>query len=226
MDMRKLFSLVLFLVLGSLAFAAQRHHVISFGKLMPVKLFLGPSEDRTTDMQVRSLFVDGNLKEFTTGDTHDVTDTLFVVRRAFRINDGLPEEPRKPPKWMWQKGGWLLVDRASGRVSQLNMPDFDPFYSEAAWYRDYAAYCGINEDASKVFAVVYEIGRKKPILLRELGAASNGENPDSECAPPTWDRKPPHVTFNPKHAQQFTFTLPGRSIDVIPGGNEESGNHQ
>jgi hypothetical protein len=224
--MRRSLVLTAALLFAALCFGAAKPHVVSFGKLMPVKLFLGPSEDRTMDMQVRALFVDSKLKEFTTGDTHDITDTVFVVRRAFRINDSLPDEPRKAPKWMWQRGGWLMVDRSTGRVTPVTLPEFDPFYSDVAWYRDYAAYCGINDTASKVFAVVVELGRKKPILRRELGAATNGDTPESECAKPDWDRKPPHVTFNPKNAQKFTFTLPSRSIDVVPGSEEEHGNDQ
>jgi hypothetical protein len=224
--MRRMFVLTAALLFASFCFAAAKPHVVSFGKLMPVKLFLGPSEDRTIDMQVRALFIDSKLKEFTTGDTHDVTDTIFVVRRAFRINDSLPDEPRKAPKWMWQRGGWLMVDRSTGRVTPVVLPEFDPFYSDVAWYRNYAAYCGINDAASKVFAVVFEIGRKKPILRRELGATTNGDTPEAECAKPDWDRKPPHVTFNPKNAQKFTFTLPNRSIDMVQGSEEEHGSDQ
>jgi hypothetical protein len=224
--MRSPVVLAIVLFISSLAFAAPKPHVISFGKPMPVKLFLGPSEDHTVDIQIRSLFVDSKLKEFTTGDPHDVTDMLFVVRRAFRINDGLPTEPRKAPKWMWQLGGWLLVDRQTGHVSQLNLSEFDPFYSDVAWYRDYAAYCGISDNASKVFAVVTEIGRKKPILRRELAAATNGPQPDAECSTPQWDRKPTQVTFSPKNAQKFTFTLPDRSIAVLPVSEEEPSKDQ
>jgi hypothetical protein len=222
--MRRSLVLTAVLLFALQSFGAAKPHVVSFGKLMPVKLFLGPSEDHTTDMQVRALFVDSKLKEFTTGDTHDITDTIFVVRRAFRINDSLPDEPRKAPKWMWQRGGWLMVDRSTGRVTSVTLPEFDPFYSDVAWYRDYAAYCGISDNASKVFAMVFEVGRKKPILRRELGAATNGDSPEAECAKPDWDRKPPHVTFNPKNAQKFTFTLPSRSIDVVQGSETEHGN--
>ena len=219
--MRKSLILVAALFVCLSAFGAPRTHVVSFGKLMPVKLFLGPSEDRTVDMQVRALFVDSKLKEFTTGDVHDITDSVFVVRRAFRINDTLPTEPRKAPKWMWQRGGWLLVDRSSGRVSPVVLPEFDPFYSDAAWYRNYAAYCGLNEAADKLYAIVVEVGQKKPMLRRELGTATNGDSPESECTKPDWDRKPPKVTFNPKNAQKFTFTLPGRSIDMVQGSEQE-----
>ena len=217
---------VVALFLSSFAFAASKPHVINFGKPMQVKLFLGPSENHTVEINIRSLFVDTKLREFTTGDPHDVTDRLFVVRRAFRINDGLPTEPRKPPKWLWQLGGWLLVDRSTGRVTQLVLPEFDPFYSDVAWYRDYAAYCGINENATKVFAVVTAIGRKKPILRRELAAATNGPHRDSECDVPTWERNPAKVTFNPKNAQKLTFTLPDRSVAVLPAGEEESSKEQ
>lgn len=224
--MRKVFVTAAFLLSALLSYGAPKQHNVTFGKLMPVKLFLGPTEDRVTDMQVRSLFIDGKLKDFTTGDTHDITETVFVVRRAFRINDSLPTEPRKAPKWMWQRGGWLMVDRYTGRVTPVLLPEFDPFYSDVAWYRNYAAYCGISDNASKVYAVVTEVGRKKPLLRRELSNATNGDSQDSECSKPDWDRKPPHVTFNPKNAQKFTFTLPNRSIDMVPGSEEEKSSEQ
>ena len=35
-----------------------------------------------TELKIRALLVDGVLKEWTTGDAHDVTDRSFVVRRA------------------------------------------------------------------------------------------------------------------------------------------------
>lgn len=208
--------------LSIVVLGAAKSKVVSFGKTMQVKLFLGPSEDRTMPLVVRPLYVGSNLKEFTTGELHEVTDRMFVVRRAFRVNDSLPEEPKKLPKWMWQRGGWLLVDRATGRVSPINLPEFDPFYSDVAWYRDYAAYCGITDDGEKLHAVVFQLGRKKPLLKRELGVATNGDSPDSECAAPQWNRQPTRVIFLPKNAQKFTFTLPGRSIDVAPNPDEDS----
>src|ERR1700744_1184536 len=83
--------------------AASKPHVVALGKASTVKLFVGPSEDKTLDIVVRPLYIDTKLKEFTTGDTHDVTDREFVVRRAYRINDALPEDPRRSPKWLWQR---------------------------------------------------------------------------------------------------------------------------
>jgi len=73
------------------AAATAKPHVITFGKSMAVQLFLGPDEDHTAPMKVRGLFVDGKLKEFVTGDIHEVTDRLFVARRAFRLNNNLPD---------------------------------------------------------------------------------------------------------------------------------------
>src|ERR1041385_9553214 len=139
--------ITLLLLLGLLNLppaAAAKPHAVSLGKPLPVKLFIGPSESQTMDVTVRPLLVDGRTKDFTTGNTHDVTDREFVVRRAYRINDNPPEEPQRSPKWLWQRGNWLLVNRNSGKITVLKLPYFDPFYSDVSWYRDYAAYCGIS----------------------------------------------------------------------------------
>ena len=50
-------------------------------------------------LKVRALIVDGVVKEWTTGDAHDVTDRSFVVRRALRLNDTLPGD--KLGQWAW-----------------------------------------------------------------------------------------------------------------------------
>jgi hypothetical protein len=63
---------------------------------------------------------------------HQVTERLFVVRRVFRLNDSLPDE--LAPRWQWQRGGWLLIDRTTGRVAAINLPDYDALYSAASWY--------------------------------------------------------------------------------------------
>lgn len=209
------------LLLGfvSAADAAVKAHVLTFGKAMPVKLFVGPEEDKSLDITVRPLYLDSKLREFTTGDAHDVTDRVFVVRRAFRVNDRLPEDT-KNPRWRWQRGNWLLVDRETGRISELRLPEFDPFYSNASWYRDYAAYCGISDNGEKVFAVVAQLGRKKPVVRKELGAARQGEMPDSECAPPKWQRQPPRVTFLPRDRPEISFEVRGHSADVANSDDE------
>ncbi len=162
------------LLIPILATAVSKPHVVAFGKATSVKLLIGPSEDKTLDITVRSLYVDTKLKEFTTGDSHDVTDREFVVRRAYRINDTLPDDSRKAAKWLWQRGGWLLVDRVSGKISLVKLPDFDPFYSEVSWYRDYAAYCGITTNGERATAVVGEIGGKKAAIPQRIGQGQHG----------------------------------------------------
>src|SRR5437868_9548780 len=163
-------SIVCGLLLGLSAGAAAKIHIISFGKTMSVQWFVTP--EKSQPISVRALFVDGKLREFTTGEVHEVTDSAFVVRRAYRINDYLPQDEKKVPNWKWQRGDWLLVNRRSGNVSAVNLPEFDPFYSVVSWYRDYAAYCGVGDDGAKVSAMLVQLGNKKPLLRKPLAAAN------------------------------------------------------
>ena len=216
-----LFVLLVLAPLAAMAANNPKAHVISFGKSMAVKLFLGPDENNTAPMKVRALFVDAKLKEFVTGEVHEVTDRLFVVRRAYRLNNNLPADEGKAPSWVWERGGWLMVDRLTARLSQLSLYDFDPFYSQARWFRDYVAYCGVSDNGEKLSAVVMQLGRKKPVLKKELGSASQGEAPDSECDAPTWEKKPTRTTFLPKHSEKQSFSIFGHAWDAAPGSDEE-----
>ena len=105
------------LLMTPLLCAEKKAHAISYGKTLAVKLFLGPDEAQTLPLKVRALAVDGKVKEFVTGDAHEVTDRLFVVRRAYRLNNNLPEEEGKGASWVWERGGWLMVDRLTGHVT-------------------------------------------------------------------------------------------------------------
>lgn len=214
----RVFVVVLFSVLAT---AASKPHVVVFGSPQAVKVFAGPSEDRAIDITVRALYVDTKLKEFTTGKPHDVTDREFVVRRAFRINDALPDDPRKTTKWLWQLGGWLLVDRSSGKITQLKLPDFEPVYSDVSWYRDYAAYCGVTSNGERLLAVVAQIGVRKALYRKELAKVSSGDFPGSDCAAPHWDRRPARVTFLPKAGEKFTVNVIGHVADAAPESSAE-----
>lgn len=217
--MRRACILAALLALATPAWAKSAS--VTFGRWLPVKLFVGAAEDKTQPMQVRALYVNGELREFTTGEPHDITDRLFVVRHAFRVSDVLPEDPKKVPNWKWQRGGWLLVDRRAGRVSRLSLPDFDPYYSTASWFRDYVAYCGVSGDAERLYAVVVRVGQKKPVVRQALGAARNEEMPDSECAPPKWQRGPARVTFEPVGKQPVSFEVRGRWAEETAAPEEE-----
>ena len=107
--------------------AASRDHVIHFGVPTQVQWFIGAQEESAIKLKVRPLYVDGKLKEFTTGQPRDITDHAFVVCRVYRVNDRLPSDTKQTPKWKWQRAGWLLVDRPTGRVTELRLPEFDPF---------------------------------------------------------------------------------------------------
>jgi len=213
--LRKLFliSVVLCLASGECA-AAPKLHIISFGKWISAK-WPNATGQKLLDLKVRPLFVDARLREYTTGTQHELTDRLFVVRRAFRVNDALPTEGTSATHWQWQRGGWLLVDRLTGRVSQLNLPEFDPFYSTASWYRDYIAYCGVSDDGKKLYAVVAQVGRRKAILKKDAGEPAGGDDPDSECPPPVWERSPMRVTFQHGGEQKLVFSIRGRLVDVV-----------
>ena len=210
-----------FIFWAASAAAVPKPHVISFGKWTAVKWFVGSADNKALDLKIRALYVDTRLKEFTTGPAHDVTDRFFVVRRMFRLNDTLPEETGTSPRWLWQRGGWLMVDRVSGRVTQINLPEFDSFYSTASWYRDYVAYCGVSDDGKKLFAIVAQLGRRKPILKKPVGEPDGDEMPDSECPAPAWQRQPTRVTFQPDEEQKLTYSVRGHAVDVVLDKDED-----
>jgi hypothetical protein len=214
------------IVLGFLLFTgpaqgANKPHVVSFGKWTSIKWCVGPDEAKCLDLKVRALYVDGRVKEFTLGTPHDITERLFVVRRAFRVNDSLPAETVSPPRWVWQRGGWLLVDRMTAHVSAISLPEFDSYYSVASWYRDYVAYCGVSDDGKKLFAVVFQVGRRKPVLKKPLGETAEDEMPDSECPAPAWERRPARVSFAADDDQKLTYSVCGHAADLVSEDDEE-----
>ncbi len=92
------------------------------------------------------------------------------------MNDNLPGDTAAP-HWVWQRGGWLLVDRMTGHISSIALPEFDPYYSVTSWYRDYAVYCGVSDDGKKLFAIVFQVGRRKPVLNKSLSEAGGDAAP-------------------------------------------------
>jgi hypothetical protein len=202
--------------------AATKVHVITLGKWMSVPwVSAGAANDKPLTLKIRGLIVDGRLREYVIGMPHEVTDRLFVVRRAFRVNDSLPEE--SGPRWQWQRGGWLLVDRVTGRVSPINLPEFDALFSAASWYRDYVAYCGVSDDGKKISAIVAQLGRRRPLLHRPLSndGVPDDAAPDSACPAPSWQRTPVRVSFEPTGGAKQTFAVRGQVVDVVSEEEEE-----
>lgn len=132
----------------------------------------------------------------------------------FRVNDSLPQEAG-PTRWRWEKGGWLLVDRVSSRAQPIALPEFDANYSQASWFRGYVAYCGTSDDSQKVFAVIVQAGKRKPLLKKGLAEKSES------CPAPIWQRGPARVTFSTKEDPKLTFTVTSRAVDLASEDESE-----
>ena len=181
------------------------------------------------DLKIRALLVDGLVREWTTGEAHDVTDRSFVVRRVIKLNDALPSDKtgasdkpaqgEKQSHWVWQRGPWLLVDRVTGHVVALKLPDYDPGVSQVSWFRDYGAYCGLTAGGKSLYAVVAQVAARKAVLARKLDSFDPESHPDPVCGPAEWQRQPLRVSFHPTGKE-------GVSFDIVPGSAvlvEESG---
>ena len=127
-----------------------------------------------------------------------------------RLNDQLPREPE--PRWVWQPGPWLLVDRVTGRITTLHLPDFDPAISNVVWYRDYAAYCGIGTTLKGgLYAIVTELGARRPAVSKLLAPWPQPNHFIPVCAPAEWQRLPMRVTLKPTGGDPQTFDVVGTS---------------
>jgi len=108
------------------------------------------------------------------------------------------------------------VDRTTGHVSQVNLPEFDALYSVASWYRDYAAYCGLSDDGKKLYAIVAQLGHRKAVLKKPLGSQISADAaPDSACPAPGWQREPARVTFQSTGASRQTFAIGEHAVDAV-----------
>ncbi|HEX4757451.1 MAG TPA: hypothetical protein VH308_05685 [Terracidiphilus sp.] len=192
--------------------APRKGHVVGLGSVKHVSYSKAgdPAGALTGEdaLKIRPLVVDGQVKEWTTGDAHDVTDRSFVVRRVIRLNDSLPGD--KLGHWVWQRGPWLMVDRITGRVTPLKLPDYDPGVSQVSWFRDYAAYCGVTASGKSLYAVVAQVSVRKPVLAKKLQAFDSADRPEPACAEPDWIREPLRVTFHPPGKDAVGY-------DIVPG---------
>ena len=219
-----LWGLVFTLSSPALLFAAAKAHVVALGaaKKVPYSVAGDPAgaAPDEKELRVRPLVIDAKVKEWTTGESHDVTDRSFAVRRAIRLNDALPTE--KNEHWVWQRGPWLLVDRATGHITAIKLPDYDPAVSSVVWFRDYAAYCGLTPTGRQLYAVVAQVAARKPVLAKKLGAWDPSDHPTPACAASTWQREPLRITFQPTGGAQVSYDLVGVSAVLVEDGDEDS----
>jgi hypothetical protein len=203
--------------------AKAKGHSVAFGavKRVPYSVSGDPAGNsgEETELKIRPLIVDGKVKEWTTGETHDVTDRSVAVRRALRLNDALPTD--KTEHWVWQRGPWLLADRTTGKVAALHLPDFDPSVSTVTWFRDYAAYCGLSSGGKQLYAVVAQIAGRKPLLMKRIAAWDPADHSAHACAPAAWQREPLKVTFAFAKGQPVSYELVGLSAVLVEEGDPE-----
>jgi hypothetical protein len=223
-------ALLLFFGLATAHAAAppKKPHIVSLGPVKQVSYSqagdpAGAGPDEKT-LRTRPLMVDGRLSEWTTGDAHDVTDRSFVVRRAMRINDALPDDKQAQQggHWVWQRGPWLIVDRVTGRATPLKLPDYDPGASQVAWFRDYAAYCGVTSTGKSLYAVVAQIAVRKPLIAKKLDAFDPASHPWPVCALPEWQREPLRITFHPSGKDPASFDVISVSAKLVEDGDEDA----
>lgn len=217
-------------ILSPLCFGARKPHVVNLGaaKKVPYSQEGDPSSAAAGEasLKIRPLIVDGQVKEWTTGDSHDVTDRTFVVRRAVRLNDALPDDKTGAARehWIWQRGPWLMVDRTSGRVTALKLPDYEPGISQVSWFRDYGAYCGLTSSGKSLYAVVTQLAVRKPVLAKKIDAYDPDPKAHTEpaCTQPDWQREPLSVTFHPAGRDASTYALvPGSAMLIEDSADEQ-----
>jgi hypothetical protein len=226
-----LVSTLFLLVLGTLPsqrplFAAvPKVHTVTLGPFRKVP-YTQPDAtpdtrtDETSTLKVRPLFVDDHQKEWTTGEIHDITDRTFTVRRALRLNDSLPTDAA--PHWIWQPGPWLSVDRVTGHITALHLPDFDAAVSDVVWFRDYAAYCGIATTAKGgLFAIVAQLGARRPVVQKQIGTWPQSNHFIPVCQPAQWQRLPMRVTLKPTGGEATTYDVVGTASLIEEGDNSD-----
>ncbi len=218
-------SLLVLLCSGTVRGATTKIHSVLLGSAHKVP-YNPPDAAHTAlssdsqQLKIRPLLVDGRQREWTTGDTHDVTDRSFTIRRALRINDSLPAD--SSDHWVWQPGPWLLVDRSTGHITALHLPDFDPLVSDAVWFRDYAAYCGVAQTAkSGLYAIVAQLGARKAVVQKQIAPWPQPARAELPCQPAQWQRQPMRVTLQLTGGDPITFDVVGGSSIVEEGDGED-----
>ena len=213
-------------LLPASAIAKPKVHSVTLGgnrhvSFLPADATPETKSDEASALHIRALYVDDQRKEWTTGPIHEVTDRTFTVRRALRLNDALPTDAQ--PRWVWQPGPWLMVDRITGHVTALHLPDFDSAVSDVVWYRDYAAYCGISTTTrGGLFAIVAQLGTRRAVVQKKIGDWPQSNHFIPVCQPAKWQRLPMRVTLQPTGGVATTYSVLGSAALVEEGENADA----
>jgi hypothetical protein len=208
------------------AAAAPKTHTVTLGSFRrvpytPADATQQDKAEESSTLKIRPLFVDERQKEWTLGEIHEVTDRSFTVRRALRLNDALPGDGAA--RWVWQPGPWLLVDRVTGHITALHLPDFDADVSDVAWFRDYAAYCGVAGTAKGgLVAVVAQLNGRRAVVQKVIGIWPQANHFLPICQPARWQRLPLRVTMQPTGGVAATYDVVGAVSLVEEGENEDA----
>ncbi len=226
--MRRPFLLAILLAAAPAIHAAGKPkvHTVGLGAIRRVPYtpaFATPDskDDDSTTLKVRPLIIDDKLKEWTVGEIHNISDRTFAVRRVLHINDALPNDPGE--RWVWQPASWILVDRSTGHITALHLPNFDAAISDAVWFRDYAAYCGLASTtrSSSLVAVVAEVAGRKPVAQRTVGQWPQPAHTAPPCHAAHWQRLPMRATLQPAVGEAVTFDIIGSTSLIEEGDNED-----
>ena len=115
----------------------------------------------------------------------------------------------------------MLVDRVSGHIAALKLPDYDPGVSQVSWFGDYGAFCGLTASGKSLYAVVTQLAVRKAVLARKLAAFGPANHPAVVCAASEWQREPLLITFYPADREAVSFDLvPGSAVLVEDAGDE------
>ena len=200
-------------------------HVVTLGPTrrvayVPPDTVPDEKNEDTTTLKIRALVVDERQREWTMGEIHEVTDRSFAVRRVMRLNDALAGE--REARWVWEPGPWLMVDRVTGKIVALRLPEFDAAVSNVVWFRDYAAYCGIGNGAKGgLFAVVAQLGARRAVVQKQMAAWPQPNHFVPVCAPAEWARLPLKVTLKATGGESVTFDVVGSTSLVEEGEDSE-----
>jgi len=101
-----------------------------------------------------------------------------------------------------------------GAYYGLHLPAFDPEVSEAVWFRDYAAYCGIATTVRNggLVAVVAELGSHKAVVQKVIGTWPQANAAHPVCVVSKWQRTPMRATIQATGGEAMTFDVVGLSF--------------